>query len=174
MTVLLTVSLLLLLASPGLTMPPEVDRAKKMSDPNQWKHLRPQNHQASGCVVSGQNFNHGGIFIMNSNPCIKYQCQNGQALPIEIKCLDEHNRCHVVGSTVRRSDCLMMQCQANGVLQHVQSDPYKCKDINNVCRRPYQDVFPMNVNGYHVNGCTCRIEGGQVKYYCPQVGKKKK
>ncbi|XP_046576112.1 uncharacterized protein LOC124284099 [Haliotis rubra] len=123
MTTLQTVSFLLFLATPGLTMPSEVDRAKKMSDPNQWKHLRPQN-QANGCLVSGQTFNHAAVFIMNNNPCIKYQCQNGQALPIEIKCLDQQNRCHVVGSRTRQSNCLMMQCQTNGVLQHVQSGVY--------------------------------------------------
>ncbi|XP_071107277.1 uncharacterized protein [Haliotis cracherodii] len=172
MTMLLTVMSLLLLATPGLTKPQEVDRAKKTSDPNQWGR-RVQN-QANGCAVGGQALNHGAIFIMNNNPCIKYQCQHGAAQPVEIKCLDQHNRCHVIGSTMRGgfNGCLLMQCQANGVFQHVQSDPYKCKDINNVCRRPLVDRFPYNVNGYHVNGCTCKIEGGGVKYYCPQVGKK--
>ncbi|XP_071107390.1 uncharacterized protein [Haliotis cracherodii] len=130
-TLLRTLMCLLLLVAVS-SAKPGLDRAKKSSDPNQWKNRNPG--QASRCSYGGRVFNHGAVFLA-ANRCTKVQCNGGRINFFDIKCF-HNNMCYNVGGNVRagHNGCQLFRCQGNGQFRAVPNDPYRCKDAHNMCR----------------------------------------
>ncbi|XP_046557479.1 uncharacterized protein LOC124266736 [Haliotis rubra] len=128
-TLPVTLSCLLLLVVAASSTKPALDRAKKTSDPNQWRN-RPQ----SPCNYGGRAYNSGAVFLAQ-NRCSKIRCTAGQMRFVDIKCL-YNNMCYNVGANIRggHNGCQLMNCQGNGQFRPVLSDPYRCKDARNMCR----------------------------------------
>ncbi|XP_067671500.1 uncharacterized protein [Haliotis asinina] len=126
---LITLSFLLLMAVAAFSTKPALNRAKKTSDPNQWKN-RPQ----SPCHYGGRVYQSGAVFLAQ-NRCSTIRCMGGQMQFASIKCL-YNNMCYNVGANIRggHNGCQLMNCQGNGQFRPVLSDPYRCKDAYNMCR----------------------------------------
>ncbi|XP_046557480.1 uncharacterized protein LOC124266737 [Haliotis rubra] len=117
-TLPITLSCLLLLAAAS-SAKPALDRAKKTSDPNQWK---------LPCFLGGRVHFHGAVFLAE-NRCSRLQCIYGRIYFVDIKCF-HNNTCYNAGDNIRagQNGCQLLKCQRNGELRPVQSDRSRCRD----------------------------------------------